>query len=453
MDKAKDVPKNDIPLRLLFINPPSPDKFVYIRDINRSGRRSAERTIWPQTSLAMLASVFKKGQIEIIDCIAEGLSYKDTYHRMKEFAPTWVVINPISSVFVHDCIIAYYAKTLGAQTVVISPHAKALKEEVYEKFKGCIDHILDYRSGGLEPEWSLKELIEGGLDDRPRFADLPPARQDLLPLSRYTLPFIGERFTFVTISRGCPYKCIYCRQNVMYEGQVRYRPVDTVIEEITRYGLRNIALHADTATLNKEWMYAFCEKVPKHVRWICNSRVDTVDPVMLARMRQAGCWMVCYGIESGDDGVLALNRKGATCEQAKEAVKWSKEAGLQVWGYFMLGLRGDTEETMERTIRFAKSLPLDIVNFAVSAPYPGTEWNDIATKRGWLDSMSWEDYDQNFRAIVSQPQAPANLVKRMQQRAYRQWYLSYRGVKFICKQLTHIGFFINVIADHLRSKS
>ena len=239
----------------------------------------------------------------------------------------------------------------------------------------------------------------------------------------------------------------------MYEGQVRYRRVDSVIDEIKRYGLRNIALHADTATLNKEWMYEFCRKVPKGVRWLCNSRVDTVSPEMLGRMRRAGCWMVCYGIESGDDKVLRMNRKGATCEQATQAVKWTKEAGMQVWGYFMLGLFGDTKETMERTIQFAKALPIDIANFAISSPYPGTEWHRFATNFHWLDNVQWEDYDQNYKAIVNQPDAPPKLVQHMQGRAYRQWYLSHRGLKFLCKQWTHIGFFIHVVADHLRSNS
>jgi radical SAM superfamily enzyme YgiQ (UPF0313 family) len=400
----------------------------------------------------MLASVFQEHEVKIIDCIAEGLTYKDAYHRMKEFAPSWVIINPITCIFVHDCIIAYYAKTLGAQTVVISPHSKALKEEVRERFKGCIDHILDYSKGGLEPEWALKKLITGELPRHHSFKDLPSARQDLLPLSRYSLPFIGSGFTFVTISRGCPYKCIYCRQAVMYEGQVRYRSVDSVVEEIRRYDLKNIALHSDTATLDKEWMYEFCNKVPKDVRWICNSRVDTVTPDLLSRMRWAGCWMVCYGIESGDDGVLAKNKKGATCEQAKEAVKWAKEAGLKVWGYFMLGLEGDTKSTMERTIKFAKSLPIDIANFAVSSPYPGTEWNARATKAGWLDPKAdWEDFDQNHRAIVEQPDCSSALVKRMQRRAYIEWYLSIRGMKLLWNNLKHIGFFWNALSDHIRS--
>jgi Fe-S oxidoreductase len=163
-------------------------------------------------------------------------------------------------------------------------------------------------------------------------------------------------------------------------------------------------------------------------------------------MKDAGCWMICYGIESGDDKVLAMNKKGATCEQAKEAVKWTKEAGIKVWGYFMLGLYGDTYESMCRTISFARSLRVDIANFAVSAPYPGTEWNKIATAMG--NNLHDSTFDQNFSAVVSQPDCPAELVRRMQKRAYLRWFISFRGLRMF---LTNPRFIIHAMFDHIRT--
>lgn len=429
--------------RVMFINAPSPNEFIFIRDTNRSGRRSIERTTWPQTSLAMMAGCLDNCEVEIVDCMAEGLSYETCYEKMKKFAPTWVVTNPISSIFPHDLIITHYAKSLGAKTVVISPHAKALKEEVYGQFPS-LDHIISPERGGAEVEYMLRELITGEKTDGTSLSTLPPARQDLLPTERYSLPFIGKNFTFVIVARGCPYKCIYCRQGVMYEGEVRYRSVDSVIEEIRKYGLKNIALHSDTATLNKEWMYEFCRKIPKRVRWICNSRVDMVDKELLHQMKDAGCWMICYGIESGDDKVLEMNKKGATCEQAKQAIKWTKEAGIKVWGYFMLGLFGDTRESMERTIRFAIGLKPDIANFAVSAPYPGTSWHSIATSMG--NNLHDSTFDQNFSAIVSQPDCPANLVRDMQRKAYFKFYFSIQGIKMFLK---NPEFFAHALIDHI----
>lgn len=442
-------------MNILFVNPPSPDGYIYIRDINRSGRRSRERTIWPQTSLAMLASVFPKDHVKIIDCIACSISYKELFEEMSKFAPDWVVFNPISSTITHDMIVAHYGKSLGAKTVAISPHTKALREESHGRYRS-LDFAVDYTKGGAEPEFSLRELIKGISSANTRFEDLPPARQDLLPINRYSLPFIGQGYTFVITSRGCPWRCIYCRQNVMNENKVRFRPVDVVIEEISKYKLKNIALHADTATMNKNWIYEFCsrlEKLPFKVRIVTNSRVDTVDLDMLKRMRSSGFWMVCYGIESGNNEVLRINKKEATVEQAQKAVRWSKKAGLKVWGYFMLGMYGDTQSSMEETIRLSLREPFDIVNFAIASPYPGTEWGRIAEERGWLVDPRWEAYDQNYSAQVSQPDCAIHLVQSYQRRAYRKWYLSSRGLKFFLKGFRpgYFSYFLNAIQDHLRN--
>lgn len=440
--------------RIFFCNPPSPDSYVYIRDINRSGRRSKERTIWPMTSLAMLASVFPDDEVMILDCIAEELSYKECFEKMQEFKPTWVVFNPISSTVTHDMIVAHYGKALGAKTVSVSPHTKALREESLERYTS-LDHAVDYTKGGTEPEYSLRELIKGISGNESRFEELPPARQDLLPISKYTLPFIGRGYTFVVTSRGCPWKCIYCRQTVMNESKVRFRPVATVIEEIRRYRLTNIAFHADTATMNKDWILEFCKevsKLPFKVRIVTNSRVDTVDEEMLSAMKKAGFWMICFGVESGDDEVLMANKKQATVAQAIKAVSMAKKAGLKVWTYMMLGMYKDTPITMRKTIELAKKLNGDIVNFAISAPYPGTEWGQIAETNGWLTDTRWEAYDQNYSAQVDQPDCPRSLVFKMQKRAYLEWYFSWRGVKFILNSFKweYISYFIKTIKDHLR---
>ncbi len=440
-------------MRILFVNPPSPDGYIYIRDINRSGRRSRERTIWPQTSLAMLASVFDDEVVKIIDCIAENISYEMLFHKMQEFQPTWVVFNPISSTVTHDMIVAHYGKSLGAKTVAVSPHTKALREESLEKYP-CLDHAVDYTKGGVEPEFALRELIRGIPADGTDVKDLPPARQDLLPIQQYSLPFIGRGYTFVVTSRGCPWKCIYCRQTVMYESKVRFRPVSTVIEEIKRYGLRNIAFHADTATMNEQWILDFCrevKKLPFKVRIVTNSRVDTINPEMLKEMKSAGFWMICFGIESGNNEVLKMNKKEATVEQAEKAVKMAKEAGLRVWGYFMLGMYGDTKESMEDTLRLSQKLPCDIVNFAISAPYPGTEWGDLSEGKGWLVDNRWESFDQNYSAQVEQPGCSIDLIKKTQRKAYLKWYLSLRGLKFLCQGFRpqYFSYFLKTVRDHL----
>ena len=403
----------------------------------------------------MIAAVLDEAgcAVKIEDCIAERTNYQRLYARMQSWGPTHVVIESVSSTIPHDMVVAHYAKYLGATTILISPHGEALEKETRKRFPS-IDHIVHYEKEE-EPEYAIRELVMGqSRTSSESFESLPSARQDLLPLCRYTLPLIGSGYTFVLTSRGCPWKCIYCRQTVTWKSRVRYRTPESIVSEIRRYGLTNIAFHADTATVNRKQMLAICEGIkslPWKVRWICNSRVDTVDLEMLQAMKSAGCWMICYGIESGDDRVLAMNKKEATVADAIQAVRWAKQAGLKVWGYFMLGMYGDTVETMAATATLARALPLDIANFALAAPYPGTEWGRIAQSNHWLSDERWEAYDQNYRAVVDQPGASHMEVLHAQKQAYLKWYGSWRGLKFLLQawRPRYARFFYQVIKSHL----
>ena len=169
-------------------------------------------------------------------------------------------------------------------------------------------------------------------------------------------------------------------------------------------------------------------------------------------MKSAGWWMISYGCESGNNKVLEMNKKEATVEQAEKAIKWAKDAGLRVWGYFMLGMYGETYESMDQTIRFSRKMPLDIVNFAISAPYPGTEWGKIALENNWIRDRKWEAYDQNFSAQVEQPDCSTTLVKEMQKKAYLKWYLSLRGFKFFMNGFRpeYFSYFMSSIWNHLK---
>jgi len=437
-------------LRILFANPPSPEgNVVYYRDTNRSGRRSKAGELWPQAGLAQFAALYPNHDVKLIDCIAEKMSYSKLNKVMREFKPDWVFFNPVSCTINSDMAVAYMAKKVGAKTAAISPHLKAT-DESYE----YLDHSIQHSKTGPEAEYRLRELITGESSEGTTFEDLPPARQDLLPIKHYTMPFIGSGYTAIIASRGCPYACIYCRTTVATERKIRYRRVESVIEEIEKYHLTNFILHGDTMTLNKPWIYEFCrriKKLPFKVRIVSNSRVDCVDLDMLKEMKSAGWWMISYGCESGDNRVLAMNKKEATVEQAEKAVRWTKEAGIKVWGYFMLGMFGDDRESMERTVKFAMSQPFDIVNFSVSAPYKGTEWGNIAEEQGWITDKRWQAYDQNYSAQVSQPNCDRNLVRNFQRSAYLRYFFSVRGLKFLINGFKpeYFNYFLKTAISHI----
>lgn len=469
---------------ILFVNPPSPDGHIYIRDINRSGRRSRERTIWPQTSLAYLAAVAKKAgySVDVLDCIATEMSWDKYREYFKVCAPKWTVVSAISSVMTNDVYTTYFAKRYGSKTVVVGPHVTALAKETMEAFPSVDFGILG------EAEETLDELlkaVDGGGDlsgilglayrdkgeikvtgERPfieNLDSLPIPLHELLPLDKYRLPYIGDRYTFVLHSRGCPNSCYFCRQNVMWKSQPRLRSPESIFEELKyldKLNVNNVMFHADTFTQNRDNVISLCKLIVENklkVRWICNARIDRVDPEMLTWMKKAGCWMVNFGIESGVQDILIKSNKGekATVERARESVLMTKAAGIKVWGYFIIGLPGETQKTIKETSHFARSLPLDMVNFSVGAPYPGTVFYQQAEANGWLESHEWEDFDQNYSAIVSYPNLSSAEIMRGIRRCYLEWFLRPRGIAVFLKGLTswgNIQKMIQLVLSHLTIK-
>ena len=466
---------------VLFVNPPSPDGCIYIRDINRSGRRSRERTIWPQTSLAYLAAVAKRAGyvVDILDCIADEMSWEQYLSYIKENKPKWIVVQAISSTFTNDMYATYIGVRYNIKTVVVGPHVTALPVETMKCFPSCdfgivgeaeetLEELLKVVDGAGELE-QIKNLVyrsHGEIivnEERPFIKDLdslPTPLHELLPVDKYQLPYVGKRYTFVLHSRGCPNSCYFCRQNIMWKSQPRLRSPENIyteLEYLDKLGIHNIMFHADTFTQDRNNVMGICRKIISNklkIRWICNGRTDLVDREMLELMKEAGCWMINYGIESGDQDILTRCNKGenATVDAARKAVMMTKAAGIKVWGYFIIGLPGETKDTIRETSRFARSLPLDMVNFAVGAPYPGTEFYKQAVENGWLESNEWEDFDQNYSAIVSYPQLSSKEIMHAIRNCYIEWFIRPHGLMVLLKGMTswqNIITMIRVVISHL----
>jgi radical SAM superfamily enzyme YgiQ (UPF0313 family) len=349
-------------------------------------------------------------------------------------------------------------------TIAVGPHVTELSEEVLQDYPS-----LDFTIRG-EAEYTLVELLKGleagesrgnvkGIAyredssvrlnaDRPfveNLDDLPFPRHDLLPLDRYVYPFISSRFTFVVTSRGCPYPCTFCRQPIMWRGKVRSRSVDSVIGELRMLkglGITNFLVHSDTFTVNKDFVVALCKRMIDEkldMKWGCNSRVDTVDQEMLKWMRLAGCWMIAYGIESGSQLVLDNAKKGATLSQARDAVAWASDAGIKVYGYFIIGLPGETLTTIDETIAFAKALPLTFALFHVGSPYPGTAFHKQAREMGWLNFTRWEDVDQGRSTPVVYPNLSSAEITRGIRRAHMAFYLRPRAIARVLRSVNNLN--------------
>jgi anaerobic magnesium-protoporphyrin IX monomethyl ester cyclase len=262
----------------------------------------------------------------------------------------------------------------------------------------------------------------------PSLDDLPMPMHELLPLERQRMPMIKGPFTFIVTSRGCPAGCKFCIKHVSYQNSVRIRSAQKILEELQRLsdlGIHNVHMYADLFTVHRAQVVELCELIIKSglkVKWTCNSRVDYVDEEMLHLMGRAGCWYISWGIESADQDILKRTRKGYRREQVVKALTWAHQAGIKNWGYFIIGLPGETEETIRNTIDYAKTLPLDLCLFHIAAPYPGTPFFYEVVDNGWFrPGTNWEEVDMDRSTVLDYPGLPAERLEYWQRRATREW--------------------------------
>jgi len=267
--------------------------------------------------------------------------------------------------------------------------------------------------------------------DRPFFRsldDLPIPLHRMLPLEKYLMPMIKGPYMFIVTSRGCPAGCKYCIKHVSYQFSVRLRSPEKLHEEIQQLydmGVHHIHMYADLFTVNREQVVELCklliEKGPK-ITWTSNSRVDYVDEEMLTLMGKAGCNLISWGIESGNEMILKKAHKGYRMEQAYNALNWAHKAGIKNWGYFIIGLPGETVDTIKETMEFSKKLPLDIALFHVAAPYPGTPFFFEVVENGWFrQGVNWEEVDMDQATVLDYPDLKAEDLLYWQKRAFREW--------------------------------
>src|SRR3989344_8222658 len=233
----------------------------------------------------------------------------------------------------------------------------------------------------------------------------------------------------MSASRGCTWgRCTFCWQSHL-DGYYRKQSPERVVAEIKhaveRYGIKEIRFWDDTFLHKHSWILKFCELMIQEnldVIWSCHERVSVVTQNVLNKMAKAGCWQVLYGIESGYKALLQDVNKGITVEQAKRAVKWTQDAGMEARVSFILGLPNETPEMTEETIRFAKSLNADIIQFSLMTPYPGTKmYADIKNSEGLNRNIF--DYTEIQPVYLSKGYRRYSDLEKKFRRAYRTIYL------------------------------
>jgi len=463
---------------VLLVNPPSPDGGIWIRTQHRVGRRSREEMIWPQCSLAQHAAMLNGDYtFEIIDAIAEGMSWKAFEAKLRAKAPRYYITQLTAPTLTNDMYGVMLAKSLGATTMAFGTHVTAMPTETLRDFpaldlvlrgepeltfRETID-VLEGRQSSrphwvagmltqCDPTWERSPEPEPGQpvdltrvkgltwrcqgdvtmnEPRPFIPDLnalPMPLYEHLPLDKYRMPLMKGPFAFLVTSRGCTAGCKYCIKHVSYQWSVRLLRPERIMRELwllQGLGIRNIHMYADLFTVNRAQVVELCQRIIDEglkIRWTCNSRVDYVDEEMLQLMGRAGCWMISWGIESGNEAILKRAAKGADPKKARQALTWARRAGIKNWGYFIIGLPGETTETIRQTIDFAKGLPLELALFHIAAPYPGTPFFFDVINNGWFKpGTRWEEVDMDKGTVLEYENLSAEELMYWQKRAFREW--------------------------------
>ena len=253
-----------------------------------------------------------------------------------------------------------------------------------------------------EPEKTFQELIEssipltsikgltfrdnGSIKQNPdrqfinNLDELPFSSHHLIRNDLYRVPTTREIFTTIQTSRGCPYRCTFCLSTLLNGLKTRKRSVNSIIEEIKlvvqKLKINNFFLRADNFTFDKQWVLQLCHEIIKknlRITWFCNSRVDTVDEEMLSAMKKAGCELITFGVESGNSRILQYIKKGITKDQIKKTIDLTKKSGILAGAFYILGLPGDTLNSIHETIQFSKEVDSDGVEFIPFIPFFGTD--------------------------------------------------------------------------------
>lgn len=221
---------------------------------------------------------------------------------------------------------------------------------------------------------------------------LPPPALDLYPRAFWAAELEGQKVGPLLGSRGCPFECTFCASQVIWGRGARFHSPERVLDEMRglreRYGVEHFGFYDATFTVDRRWTLEVCRLIKERGEaawtWSCGTRAELVDAELLESMRRAGCKSVFYGFESGSQRLLDSIKKRETLDQYRTAVRLTREAGLQVYGAFIIGFPTETPKETADTLRLAAEIMADRITVSVAMPFVGTELFEEIRKRAAL---------------------------------------------------------------------
>lgn len=427
----------------------------------------------PSLTFAVLAAPLVEAghEVEILDLDMTNQPATELEQRLDEFSPDYVGITCTTPLFYKMKYIASLVKMHDPNIVVVvgGPHPSSLPEST------LADSNSDIVCVG-EGDITMTEIVAGadwssirGIwykgdgkvianPSREYITDLdqfPLPAWNLFDLKRYRTPRLSCRRNPVgamEASRGCVFGCTYCNKNI-FGRTFRMKSPQRVVDEMEymlNIGFKEIHIIDDAFTTDLEKAKQICDLIKRRglsFPWkLCNGiRVDRVDREFLEKAYDAGCYGIAFGIESGEQTLLDNINKGTTLEQARKVLKWTKEIGIETLAFFMIGLPGETEETMQKTIDFAKELDPDYAKTSILLPLPGTPLYHSFEQHGYIKSKDWSLYNQHDPSgVYDHPNLSWKTIHRYYDLFYRRFYIR---PKFLWKQIKRDAFSVNLLHD------
>jgi radical SAM superfamily enzyme YgiQ (UPF0313 family) len=474
------APKNGS-IDIMFLFPPTSAMNDYAHRYGKKDLGNLKGDLIP-LGIATLAAYLRENNfgVGVLDCIALGMTHDDIVEIIKEREPQSIGISATTYALPASVILSERLRQEFPDLLIIlgGAHANVAGVDAAEKFPSfdivsyspegepiLLDILQKYSMLGFNRETLLNdieimksikgiifkydnEIIQNMPGEIVKDLDfLPEPARDLFPLERYApLPNQYKKLplTNMVVIRGCPYVCTFCDQAAT---TARQRSPQKVIGEIKnvveQYGVKEISFWDDTMSYNKKWMQEFCELLidaKLDVIWSCYAAINTVNQEILNLMKKAGCWNIFYGYETGVPQLaknIKTDRKNKSMEKMLEVTKWTKNAGIEIRGAFMLALPGENPELAEQTIQNAIKLDPEYAQFSICTPYPGTAlYNEI--KSGKWGKLTTEDFSE-FQCwnVVFLPDGYDSIeqVNEMSKKAFRKFYFR---PKYVLKAMLNI---------------
>ena len=456
-------------MKVLLLNLPYPF------DISRASRwpeKTKSGTLYYPYWLCYAAGVLldKGYDASVVDCITRKMTVAETVALVQREAPDYLVCELTTSTCTFDYETIGQIKTACPDTRILvgGTHATALSEQVMRECP-AIDAVLRQ-----EFDFTVSDLLEAGGDhsavpgvtyrdasgaikknaDRPWVHDLDAlpfvskVYQRFLNPNDYCYAFAQRPMIQIFSARGCPFRCNFCSYPETMSGRTfRRRSVQNFVDEIEYIltnmpEIREIFIEDDTFTADQRRVTEICDEILRRgLRpvWSCNTRA-TLSYETMEKMKRSGCRLLVVGYESGSQRVLDETKKGITLAESLDFAKNTKKLGLKVFGCFMIGLKGDTLETIEETFQFAKKVYPDMCFFQQAVPFPGTAFYEWVKAEGYLvteDYGKWLNPDGYLNCLVDYPYADHREIRKLRDKLMSRYYFSFTYiVKTFLKNLT-----------------